>query len=135
MGEKIKIKEIEGDSDALASFFASSDCSLGEYLNANKKPNIDWRILAGTVFVFLIVLSVLWTIPSENIVCKKTLTIFSLALVGCTTVFIHLFWRNIIVTFIGGLISICLFMVAIDAITPEEAGHKINDSVEQIRTK
>ena len=35
MGEKIKIKEIEGDSDALASFFATSDCSLGEYLNAN----------------------------------------------------------------------------------------------------
>lgn len=135
MGEKIKIKEIEGDSDALASFFAASDCSLGEYLNANKRPKIDYRLLIGEVILFLVFLSILWSIPSSNIVCKKICTIVSLALVGCTAIFIHLYWRNTLVTIIGGLISVCLFMVAIDAMTPEEAGRKINDSIEQIKPK
>jgi hypothetical protein len=135
MGEKIKIKEIEGDSDALASFFAASDCSLGEYLNANKKPKIDRRTFIWTIVLFLIILIVLWSIPSSYIVCKKALTLISLALAGCSIIFIHLYWRTTIVTIIGSLIAISLFMVAIDAMTPEEVGHKINDGIEQISTK
>lgn len=135
MGEKIKIKDIEGDSDALASLFAASDCSLGEYLNANKKPKIDYRIFIGTVIIFIIFLSILWVIPSTNEICKKIFTILSLALAGCTTIFIHLYWRNIVATIIGGIISVCLFMVAIDAMTPKEAGQTISNSIEQIQQK
>lgn len=133
MGKKIRIGDIEGDSDALTSFFATSDCSLGEYLNANKRPKMDCRLLIGEVILFLIFLSILWSTPSSSIVCKKICILVSLALVGCTPMFIHLYWRNRTVTIIGAVTSFVLFMVALDAMTPEEAGRKINDSIEQIK--
>ena len=135
MGEKIKIKDVEGDSDALASLFAASDCSLGEYLNASKKRKIKPYILIGTFVIFLICLCILWSISSDNIVCKKIFTIIDLALGGCTTIFIHLYWRNITTTIIGGVVSTCLFLVAVDAITPKDAGQTIKNSIEQIQLK
>jgi hypothetical protein len=113
MGEKIKIKEIEGDSEALASLFSTSDCSLSEYLNVKKKPKLNCRTFIGTVVLFLIVLIALWVIPLNCIVWKKILTIVSFTLAICNIMFIQLYWKNTIVTVIGGIGAICLFLIAI----------------------
>lgn len=131
MGEKIKIKEIEGDSDALATFFESSDCSLGEYLNANKRPRIKLSILIMTTLAFVIISCLLWSLPVHHIICRKIFTIINFALFGATTIFLHLYWRNYFVTCIGAIIGICLFGISIDAITPQEAAQTVNDRLEQ----
>ena len=80
-------------------------------------------------------MSILWSVPSSYIICKKILTLVSLVFVGCITIFIHLCWKNTFVTIIAGIISITLFMIAIDAITPEDAGRKIDNYMEQINLK
>ena len=114
MVEKIKIKDIEGPPDAITNLFKASDCSLGEYLNANKKPKIDYCVLIVTIILFLVFLSILWSLPST---------------------FIHLCWENVLVTIIGWITSICLFLIAVGVMTPEEAGQKITDTIEQIHSK
>lgn len=54
MGEKIKIKDIEGDSEEVIRLFSSSDCSLSEYLNANKPIKIPLIAIGILVVVFLL---------------------------------------------------------------------------------
>lgn len=135
MGERIKIKDIEGDADVLASLFASSDCSLGKYLNADKNHKIGLGVFIGFIVFSLLLLVLLWIIPATMVIMNKILIILSLASICGVVIAIHLYWEETFVTFIGLAFFVCLFLISIGAITPEEAGERINDSIETIYVK
>ena len=126
MGEKLKIKDIEGDSEALTTFFASTDCSLAEYLNARKKPQIKVTVLACTVILYLIFTSLNWCIPDDYIVFKRILTVTGFALFGACSIFIHLYWNENIVTAIGIGVGIVLFALSLGVMSPDEGNRSVN---------
>lgn len=129
---KIKIKDIEGDADALVAIFSNSDCSLADYLNANKGPKIKVGILVTTASAFFIFATILFCLPAEYIILSKVLTMFTFALAGTTILFAHLYWKNVLATIIVTVVAICLYLVSIGSMSPAEAGNKVNERIEKI---
>ena len=94
MGEKIKIKDIEGDSEEVIRLFSSSDCSLSEYLNANKPIKIPLIAIGILVVVFFIINCVLWILPMEYEATRKILILASFLLGGIGTIMVHMNWKK-----------------------------------------
>lgn len=130
MGERIKIKEMEGDSDALKKIFEDSDCSLAEYLNIPKKSKIYYWILFISFVLFVISLCFLWNMPKEYVVYRKILELISFIFIGCVAIFVHLCWKNFVVTSLSVLFAVFSFLIALDAISPERAAKEIGDRIE-----
>lgn len=132
MGKKIKIKDIEGEAEELTKFFADSNCSLEDYLNPNKSPKIKISALIVTVVVYAILACVLFCLPKEYIIVTKILTIICFMLAGVSVIFTHLYWRNTTATIIAGAVFFLLYLVAIEVISPAEAGLNVKDKIENI---
>lgn len=132
MGKKIKIKDIEGEAEELTKFFADSNCSLEDYLNPNKSPKIKVSVLIVTVVVYAILACVLFCLPKEHIIMTKILTIICFMLAGVSVIFTHLYWRNTTATIIAGAVFFLLYLVAIEVISPAEAGLNVKDKIENI---
>lgn len=132
MGKKIKIKDIEGEAEELTKFFADSNCSLEDYLNPNKSPKIKVSALIVTVVVYAILACLLFCLPKEHIIMTKILTIICFMLAGVSVIFTHLYWRNTTATIIAGAVFFLLYLVAIEVISPAEAGLNVKDKIENI---
>ena len=132
MGKKIKIKDIEGEAEELTKFFADSNCSLKDYLNPNKSPKIKVSALIVIVVVYAILACVLFCLPKEYIIVTKILTIICFMLAGVSVIFTHLYWRNTTATIIAGAVFFLLYLVAIEVISPAEAGLNVKDKIENI---
>lgn len=132
---KIKIKDIEGETDELVKIFSNSDCSLADYLNANKKPQINGVLFLVFVIIYIILACVLFCLPPKHELIINVLKILSFPFAGITILFTHLYWRNITATVIAGLVSMCFYLVSIGTMSPEEAGLKINQKIENISIK
>ena len=130
--KKIKIKDIEGEAEELTKFFADYNCSLEDYLNPNKSPKIKVAALIVTVSIYIIVACVLFCLPKEDMIVTKILTVICFVLAGISVIFSHLYWRNTIATIIAGAVSIGLYLVAIEVISPAEAGINVKDKIENI---
>lgn len=132
MGKKIKIKDIEGEAEELTKFFADSNCSLEDYLNPNKSPKIKVSALIVIVVVYAILACVLFCLPKEYIIVTKILTIICFMLAGVSVILTHLYWRNTTATIIAGAVFFLLYLVAIEVISPAEAGLNVKDKIENI---
>ncbi|MBR5327101.1 MAG: hypothetical protein IKV31_01030 [Paludibacteraceae bacterium] len=129
---RLKIKDIEGETEELTKFFADSNCSLEEYLNPNKTPKINVAVLIVTMVVYVIFACVLFCLPKEHIIMTKVLTIICFMLAGLSVIFTHLYWRNTTATIIAGAVFFLLYLVAIEVISPAEAGLNVKDKIENI---
>lgn len=129
---RLKIKDIEGETEELTKFFADSNCSLEEYLNPNKTPKINVAVLIVTVVVYAILACVLFCLPKEHVIMTKVLTIICFMLAGVSVIFTHLYWRNTTATIIAGAVFFGLYLVAIEVISPAEAGLNVKDKIENI---
>ena len=105
---RLKIKDIEGETEELTKFFADSNCSLEEYLNPNKTPKINVAVLIVTMVVYVIFACVLFCLPKEHIIMTKVLTIICFMLAGLSVIFTHLYWRNTTATIIAGAVFFLL---------------------------
>ena len=132
MGEKIKIRDIEGDSDALASFFKSSDCSLAEYLNIKKKPKIKLYGLGISILVFVVISCVLWSLPAEVMIWRKTLTIINFVSYAGAVICLHLYVRNVWLTMIGVVIGLCVLGMSTNVMTTQDAVKKVEHTIERL---
>lgn len=132
MGKKIKIKDIEGEAEELTKFFADSNCSLEDYLNPNKSPKIKVSALIVIVVVYTIFACVLFCLPKEHIIMTKILTIICFMLAGVSVIFTHLYWRNTTTTIIAGAVFFLIYLVAIEVISPAEAGLNVKDKIENM---
>lgn len=132
MGKKIKIKDIEGEAEELTKFFADSNCSLEDYLNPNKSPKIKVSVLIVIVVVYVIFACVLFCLPKEHIIMTKILTIICFMLAGVSVIFTHLYWRNTTATILAGAVSFLIYLVAIEVISPAEAGLNVKDKIENM---
>lgn len=132
MGKKIKIKDIEGEAEELTKFFADSNCSLEDYLNPNKSPKIKVSALIVIVVVYTIFACVLFCLPKEHIIMTKILTIMCFMLAGVSVIFTHLYWRNTTTTIIAGAVFFLIYLVAIEVISPAEAGLNVKDKIENM---
>lgn len=135
MGEKIRIKDIEGDSDALKTLFESLDCSLADYLSAPRKSKNDNLILSSFAILYIILLCILWNIPATDdaIVLRNCLIIISFAFAGCVTIYSYLYWKNIVATIICALFVIFLYKMAIGSTTPAEAANDMKGAIEEMK--
>ena len=129
MGKKIKIKDLECDSEALDNLLKMSNVSIADYLNIYKNPQIDIIILLIIIAISVIIVSALWIIPYEHVNIRKVLILLSILFLGCCVVCVHLIWRSRMVTAISFLIVFCLFLVSIDAITPADAANRIMEKI------
>ncbi len=129
---RIKVKDIEGDAAELTKFFADANCSLDDYINPNKSPKINVVTLVVAVVVYVFLACVLFCLPKESVILIKILTVICFVLAGITVIFTHLYWRNTMATIIAGLVSIGLYLVAIEVISPAEAGLNVKDKIESI---
>lgn len=132
MGKKIKIKDIEGEAEELTKFFADSNCSLEDYLNPNKSPKIKVSALIVIVVVYAIFACVLFCLPKEHIIMTKILTIICFMLAGVSLILTHLYWRNTTTTIIAGSVFFLIYLVAIEVISPAEAGLNVKDKIENM---
>ena len=89
---KIKIKDIEGETDELVKIFSNSDCSLADYLNANKKPQINGVLFLVFVIIYIILACVLFCLPPKHELIINVLKILSFPFAGITILFTHLYW-------------------------------------------
>lgn len=130
MGEKIKIKDIEGDSDALISVFQATDCNLNKYLNPEHRYEIPFWVLILVFCLFVIISCVLLFTTEDCIPLRNILSIICLSLAGCTSVVVHIYWRNKTATTIATIFLISVFFLAIGATTPNEVGETILQNFE-----
>lgn len=135
MGEKIRIKDIEGDSDALKTLFESLDCSLADYLNVPRRSKKDNWILPISAIFYIVFLCVLWNIPATNdaIIFRNCLAIISFTFAGCVIIYSYLCWKNIVATIICALFVIFLYKMAIGSTTPEEAANDMKGAIEEMK--
>lgn len=132
MGEKIKIKDIEGDSEEVIRLFSSSDCSLSEYLNANKPIKIPLIAIGILVVVFFIINYVLWILPMEYEATRKILILASFLLGGIGTIMVHMNWKNFVITFVTAITALLVLTISMNIYTPEEAAKKVEKGVNML---
>lgn len=125
MGEKIRLKDLEGDSDELAKVFNSAGCSLSDYLNISKKVDIkDWHYW-GTVVGFVLVSILVWTAPMEYMVWRKLLVIMQLAVMAICICLTHMRYKAKMITAIVTFFGTMILLITLDIITPQQAGAEI----------
>lgn len=132
MGEKIKIKDIEGDSEEVIRLFSSSDCSLSEYLNANKPIKIPLIAIGILVVVVFIINCVLWILPMEYEATRKILILASFLLGGIGTIMAHMNWKNFVITFVTAITALLVLTISMNIYTPEEAAKKVEKGVNML---
>lgn len=125
MGEKIRLKDLEDDSDAIAKIFNSSGCSLSDYLNISKKVDIkDWHYWSA-VIGFVIVSILVWTAPLEYLVWRKILLVVQIATMALCICLTHMRFKAKIITAIATFFGAIIILITLDVFTPQEAGIQI----------
>lgn len=130
MGERIKIKDIEGDSEDIRDLFLSNNCNLAEYLEIPNHISFNLRWLIGCVCLYIVVLCILWNIPSDYIICYKILMLLSIALAVLSVVLVHAKYKNYALSFIAIIGVLILYLIAANIYTPEEVAKKIERHVD-----
>jgi hypothetical protein len=133
MGEKIKIRDIEGDSEEVIRLFNSADCSLSEYLSAHKPTKIPFKAICGVVFVFFLLNCALWILSNDYPSVRKVLILASFILGGGGTIMSHMNWKNPVVTTITAITALLVICVSMDVYTPEQAVKKVEQGVQTIK--
>ena len=129
---KIKIKDIEGDDKALTDLFASSDCSLAEYLNVKpvKEYPLTALIIVISLFSVCSCLLFIGLFESQSAI-ERVFIILEFLLLGFSILSVHLYWKNTGATIITTIVSLCIMAVSLGIWTPEEAFEKMENQVEQ----
>lgn len=135
MAKKIKIKDVEGDSEELAKFFAAADCRLQDYLDVKENPKVKgWMVIvAGVLFLILSIL--IWVLPPEYTIIIKVLTLTDLFTLIVETVLIQLYWDKGLVTVIFAIGAILVMLVAENVLTPQEALEQAEQKLENHQSK
>lgn len=125
MGDKIKIKDIEGNAHEITDLCKNLGFDLNSYLN-NKplKNKVKTWVIITMILSFLVCISIIWIFPSL-IVLKKILTILSVFLGGAIICSIHHNNENWGVTLISIVILIALMLITFEIKTPEQVIEKI----------
>lgn len=129
MGTKLKIKDIEGDSDAITELFKASDCQLSDYLELDNRHNISFGSLLVCITLFTISSITLWLIPDNGLKIWKVLFIFNLVSLGASIIAIQKFFKEKFITVIAITVGIVIVSLSINLITPKEAVQKIDDTL------
>lgn len=125
MGEKIRLKDLEGDSDEIAKIFNSSGCSLSDYLNISRTVDIkDWHYW-GAIVGFFIASLLVWTVPMEFQIWRKLLVIVQLIVMAVCVGLTHMRYKAKLITAISIFFGALIVLITLNVLTPQQAGDEI----------
>lgn len=125
MGEKIRLKELEGDSDEIAKILNNSGCSLSDYLNISRQVDIKNLHYWGCLIGFVIVSILVWTAPLEYLIWRKVLYILQLAIMALCVCLTHMRFKAKMITMIAFVFGTLIMLVTLDVFSPQDAGKEI----------
>lgn len=123
---KIKVKDIEGDSEQIKNLFKDSGFDLNSYLNVRPllKIHIAYVIISSVLFFSLTCL--IW-INVFNADWTKIATLGSILLLGVTLILVHYKYAMPSITWISFGIGLCLILLALNVYTPKELMKRLEE--------
>ena len=128
MAKNVKIKDIEGDVDAINTLFQQNSCDLATYIGAQKAtPKKAGVYTIIFTFLFLIVASLVWidVLPSP---AGKVLIITLFAIPFIIAIFVQLIYRNWITTLLTIIGALAIILITLGVYTPQQVAQKLEET-------
>lgn len=135
MGEKIRLKDLEGDSEEITKVFNNAGCSLSDYLNISKRVDIKDGHYFCAILGFVLVSILTWTAPLEYLVVRKVLWIMQLAVMAVTVALTHMKFKAKTITGIALFFCAIIMLVTMDVLSPQDAGQTLYKHGEEMVDK
>ena len=127
MGEKFKVKDIEGSQEDVIAFFNQSGLDVSSYLNSSGKILIPFWSIVSIAISILIIASLILLI--DNVAVKGVLTLLFVALSITELCLVYMSWKNKVLTGIIAFGELLLFIISLNIFTPKEIVTKIEDRI------
>lgn len=127
MGEKFKVKDIEGSKEDVVSFFNQAGVDPSSYLNSSNKIVIPFWSIIVIVSLILIVSCAMLLIKNEDV--KGVFTLLFIALSITELCLVYMSWKNKVLTGIIAFGELLLFVLSLNIFTPKEVVHKIENQI------
>lgn len=133
MGDKFKVRDIEGSKDDVISFIGQTGLDLSNYLNSEDKIKVPfWSIVVASVSVLIFACCMLLV---ENPSLKGVFTLLFVALSFVNICLIYMSWKNRLLAGIVAFGELILFVLALNIYTPKDVVDKIENHVTQQKSK
>lgn len=133
MGEKFKVRDIEGSKEDVVSFIGQTGLDLSTYLNSENKIKVPfWSIVVACVLVIIFACCMQLV---ENPSLKSIFTLLFVALSFVNISLVYMSWKNKVLAGIVAFGELILFVLALNIYTPKDVVDKIENHVTQQESK
>lgn len=133
MGDKFKVRDIEGSKEDVISFIGQTGLDLSNYLNSEDKIKVPfWSIVLASALVLIFACCMLLV---ENPSLKGVFTLLFVALSFVNICLIYMSWKNRLLAGIVAFGELILFVLALNIYTPKDVVDKIENHVTQQESK
>lgn len=133
MGDKFKVRDIEGSKDDVISCIGQTGLDLSNYLNSEDKIKVPfWSIVVASTLVLIFACCMFLV---ENLNLKGVFTLFFVALSFVNICLIYMSWKNKLLAGIVAFGELILFVLALNIYTPKDVVDKIENHVTQQESK
>lgn len=128
----IKIKDVEGDAEAIHNLFKDSGFDWNKYLiTENEKPKVHIGWLGLSIALFFIMACSIWNELLSGGWAKVTI-LGTLVMLAVVVSIIQLNYNNWQISAIAGVAGIFIISIALNIYTPQEAVKKIEAGTDNL---